>query len=761
MYELRGVRAAALGVALLISAPQLSLAQDPPPKKTQQRAEKKQQGAEKIEAEPKGETTQEKAQGDAPLKSSLYYEVMVTATRTEKDTFDIPNPVSVVSEEKIAEKNPNTVTDLLRELPGVDVNGVGTNQPRPIIRGMRGQRILLLEDGIRLNNSRQTSDFGEIPGIVDAGSLSRLEVVRGPASVLYGSDAIGGVINMITRRPGGEGGSSLGGFASYRYSSADSQGSVDLSVSGHDGPFSYIIGGSYRESEDYEAPSGSFGEIRLDDDTKVNGTGMRDDSLRARFEYVLGAEKYIFAKFERYRSHDAGFGWVDPQLLDPGDTNLLVISYPFQDVDQFTAGYRAANLACPVANSFSATVYTRNNERRFNLDLGLDLGHGLRMNIASSTFTDVETIGTRVDATKLIGDRQVLSYGIDAFQDDAVSTKLSTTSFNVPFIPSSSDDSPPLPDATYTSFGAFLQDDVAFTERFSAIVGLRAQSVTARTSLTVGLPDLEVVDSTDDALVWATNLIYKLTDEFKLVGTVGTSFRSPNLAERFFHGETPEGSGFQVRNPELDPERGFNVDLGLKYRRKNVFFEMTAFRNRIDDGIAIADITAEPTPEDPEPQATFQNINIDSLTYKGYEMLFDWAFARGWSFGVNYTHLVSQNDASPDQGVSDSFSDKLNASVRYHEPGGRYWAEYYLRHNGNQSDTVIGAGNPLGEIFPAFTVHSLRGGVRLFRGSRSTHLLGLGIENLTNELYAEFSNAQFFRPQAKRSFLVTWTVKVD
>ncbi len=760
MFTWQPVRSMLSVGLVLFSALSVTVLAQPSPAEDPSAASAAQEKAATAKADAKAKDERDAKADDEPRKTSVYYEIIVTATRTEKDTFDIPNPVSVVGSEKIAQKTPNTITDLLRDLPGVDVNGVGTNQPRPMIRGQRGQRILLLEDGIRLNNSRQTSDFGEIPGLVDVSSVRRIEVVRGPASVLYGSDAIGGVVNMITHRPRYSGPEYLTGSASYRYSSADSQGKASVNVSGHYGKFGFLVASTYRESDDYRAPSGSFGKIHLADNVRVHDTGLRDDSLNARFEWSLGENEYLFVKAERYRSNNAGFGYVAPSDFNPRDAKILRITYPFQDVDQYSLGYRANQLRARLADTVSATIYSRANKRRFNLDLEIPFFPGAGMRIASSTFTDVDTMGTRVEATKLL-DRHVVTYGLDAFRDDSTSTNDTMTSFFGFPRPSRETHTPPLPDATYTSYGVFVQDDAELTNRFSAIVGLRAQSVTAKSERTAGLPELDAAKSTDSAVVWATNLIYELSNEFKLVGTIGTSFRSPNLAERFFNGPTPEGSGFQRRNLDLEPEKGFNIDLGLKYRRERVYFELTAFRNRVKDGIAVADITAKPTPENPKPDPTFQKVNVDRLTFKGIECLFDWAFARNWSVGMNYTHLSSQNDASPHMGVSDSYSDKYNASLRYHDEAGRFWGEYHLRHNGEQSDTVIGKDNPLGNVFPSFTVHDLRGGFRLYKGPRVTHKLGLAIENLFNELYAEFSNAQFFRPQPERSFLVTWTVEVD
>src|SRR5688572_8511597 len=141
--------------------------------------------------------------------------IIVTATRGARTLSRIPGPVSVVQRRDFIERVPNTVSDLFRTLPGLDVTGVGVSQVRPQIRGQGGQRILLLSDGIRMNNTRRQRDFGELPALVDLGAIDQVEVVRGPASVLYGSEGIAGVVNIITEGPGPPGSR---GAASYGYS---------------------------------------------------------------------------------------------------------------------------------------------------------------------------------------------------------------------------------------------------------------------------------------------------------------------------------------------------------------------------------------------------------------------------------------------------------------------------------------------------------------------------------------------------------------
>jgi hemoglobin/transferrin/lactoferrin receptor protein len=691
---------------------------------------------------------------EEPKKSGLVQKVIVTATRIEEDVFQVPQPVSVVSKTEIEEQTPNTAADLLRNLPGVDVNGVGTNQPRPIIRGQRGQRILLLEDGIRMNTSRRQSDFGELPALVDVNSMDRVEVVRGPGSVLYGSDAIGGVVNMITTQaPKNDG---VNGSLNYRFSSVDSQIKAGFEAAGRNGKFGYVVGATYRNADSYEAPAGSYGDITLDDKVLVNDSGVLDETYNARFSWDFANGHELFVKAERYASEDAGFGFVEPTIIDPSASTRVALTYPFQKVNQYVVGYSGNGLDKSWVDSVETTLYVRDNERRFDQDIDITFFPGAGMEILSENFTDIETFGLRSELSKLAGSRHILTYGLDYFKDNAESTNMTTTTISFGGPPTVTvDNTPTLPNATYASYGLFIQDRIKLFDKFDAIIGGRFQDVTAKTKTTPLLPATDNFESNDSTGVWATNLIYTATDHIKIVGSFGTAFRSPNLIERFFDGPTPEGGAFQARNLDLEAETAFNVDLGFKYRRENVYLETTIFRNTIKDGIAIEDtgLIYDPGGAD---LPIYQNVNVDELRFEGVEVALDWMMTPSWTLGFNYTHLTGRNISSGlDEAIGNSYSDKYNARVRYHPLGRKFWVEYQLRRNGEQDDAAL-TSNPIGDVYPAFTVHSLHSSIRLHETRGTVHRLGIAIENLTDELYAEFSNASFFRPEPQRSLVVNY-----
>lgn len=698
-----------------------------------------------------------KKEKKATEEESLHYEVTVTATRTKRDTFETPKPVSVVNRRKIEEAAPNNVTDLLTELPGVDVNGVGANQSRPVIRGLRGQRILLMEDGIRMNNSRRQQDFGEIPGMVDISEVDRVEVVRGPASVLYGSDAIGGVINVITKFPEFDPeGSAIHGSLGYRYSSADEQNKGAVNLNGHLGKLIFMFNGNSRKANDYMAPAGSFGNITLAEDAPVLDTGVKDHGYGFQLGYNFSRKHQLFFKYDYYTAENAGFGLVEPELYSPGDARIQ-IQYPMQKVRKYVFGYENRELGFALADHISFKAYHRANERDLSMNIWAPFNipylPGAGISLQSDNYTDINTVGFRLELNKGFTNH-VITYGADMFVDNTENTDTSITTM-VGFGPPrpSIDNTPQVPNASYRSMGIFIQDDISLFNRTSLILGVRYQNVNAKTKDTVGLEGEPTVDSTDQTVVGTANLIYGVTDNLRLVFSVGRGFRSPNLIERFFNGTTPEGSGFQSRNLNLKAETSLNFDLGFKYRRRTVYFETTVFNNVVYDGIRIA-ATGNEVSGMPE----YQNVNVDKLRMRGVEVMGKYFFNFGVSLMANYTYMKSKDLDNPETPYVDTYSSKLNFDIRYDHPKKLFYVAYHLRYNGNQKDVQLGE-NPIGETIPGFTVHSISAGLTLFRNSAFPQQLGIVIGNLTNALYSEFSNASFFRPAPKRHIVLTWAAR--
>ena len=169
------------------------------------------------------------------------------------------------------------------------------------------------------------------------------------------------------------------------------------------------------------------------------------------------------------------------------------------------------------------------------------------------------------------------------------------------------------------------------------------------------------------------------------------------------------------------------------------------FRNDLEEGIRI-----QATGDTINRLPVFQNVNIDKLRFNGYELQAGLRLADMFDLSANYTSLDSKNISEPQYPVGETYASKIGFEAAYRPVGGRFSLAYALRHQGEQGD-IAAQDTPIGAVLPAFTVHSLRGSALLFqRGANRTSLL-LSVENLTNELYSEFSNATFFRPEPRRN----------
>jgi outer membrane receptor protein involved in Fe transport len=676
-------------------------------------------------------------------------EMSVTATRDLREVFRTPAPVSVVDSTTLARRTPASVTDLFFDLPGLDVNGVGPSQSRPVIRGLLGQRILLLQDGIRMNNSRRESDFGEIPSLVGLEALGRVEVVRGPASVLYGTDAIGGAVNLITRQPpAAVGPTTFHGSVGYRFQGAgESQRPFGL-LTGTAGRFSFLGYGSYRDAGSYIAPPGSFGKLTLNSGIRVRDTGVHDQNYAGQIGFALTDHSTLQARYERYAADDAGFGYVRSADLGAPSSPDIIIRYPRQGVDRVSLGYTNRSLRSALADRLDITTYYTSNARQLTFDIIIPMGPGAQGVISAHNRTDLDTWGFRLEAAKALG-KVVLTYGADGFRDRSTNTDTTTMTG---FGPPSTDPVSKTPNAVFRSLGGFVQSDFHVAPKLSLIAGVRVQDIKAETRPTPNVT-AALVSHENATVVGTLNAEYLITPNFSLVTSVGRGFRSPNLIERFFEGPTPEGSGYEVRTPDLKPETSVNLDAGVRFRGRWGTLEVFGFRNQISDAIAL-----QPTGDTVQGLPAFANVNVDKLRYLGVEANGRAIIGHGLSTVANFTVFDSKDVRDPSNPVAATYGLRIGAEARYDHPNGRFWLAYGLRHNGEQNDISVFL-SPVGSPLPAFTIMQARGGVRLFRAGRSQHSVSLVLDNIANKLYSEASNSNFFRPAPGRN--VTAAYRVD
>src|SRR5947209_16927 len=220
------------------------------------------------------------AQSDQATARELSEGLIYSVDRAPERPFDTARAVEVITAADIARKNALTLSDVLTDQPGFIKYHPTANSTTPIIRGLLGRQVLILIDGVKVNNAL----YGDTPNIdlIDVSQIERIEIVRGVVSVL-GTESLGGVINIITRRADGKG-QAIGGTIGTRYSSNGSSWAVPLNVRGQTNRFRWVAGIS-RES---------FGEVEGGKSVGVQRfTDYTHRSANLGFDYFVSAEKML------------------------------------------------------------------------------------------------------------------------------------------------------------------------------------------------------------------------------------------------------------------------------------------------------------------------------------------------------------------------------------------------------------------------------------------------------------------------------------
>ena len=640
-------------------------------------------------------------------------EVVVTATRYEVDSFSTPTPISVISEADLARRNPEKIVDVLKQEAGIEVFGEGPFRGLPVIRGLSSNRVLILVDGQRLNNSRESTEFAGIqPGLVDLSQVERIEVLRGPASVLYGSDAIGGVINIITKKAAFSGqGFALGGAVNVGYGTAaeDKRGGFELSGAGE--RLTFRLSGSAADVGNYSSAKG-----------EVPNSGMERRDLAAGMRLLLTDRSFLRADVQIVQTRDVGFPGYDPA------TSGVDISFPKFDREKLAVGYDISDWAGLSDLTLNAYYQAVAKESKRNLAFGPFFF------LNNYTTSDIDSFGFNAQGRKSAGIHR-LTFGLDAYQDRLHDETLAESPFGA-------NTEVAVPDSRQRGIGLYLQDELKVTDRLQLSVGVRGDNYTF-----VSFDDSdysgEPFDVDQSAFSGSLAARYQLTSSVSLNFLVGRGFRAPNIQERSFAGLASTGDTLILQNPDLSSETSLNVEAGFKVRYARYAGSLTLYQNRINNLIGLVFLGEDPVSH--LELARFENI--DEALLEGVEFELEAFLSDAWTAFGNVTYTRGTDQAN-DQPLSFVPPVKGVLGIRFQQP--RWWSEASMRAVDNQ-DRVPTLPEP-GTPSPGFTVFDLRAGVDI---SSAVGVIA-AVENFTDKPYREpFNN----RLEPGRNFRLSLSYK--
>ncbi|MFK5955455.1 MAG: TonB-dependent receptor [Planctomycetota bacterium] len=670
-------------------------------------------------------------------KPSLYSakEIVVIATRLAEDLFEVPRSVNIIDAQDIKERTPRTAAEALRQQPGIWIQRTGHSGGAPIIRGFMGKRVIYMFDGIRRNTASLFNGPNGFLGTVDALDIDRIEVLRGPGSVLYGSDAIGGVINVVTNEKPlyTDGGISTGGRFHTRFASADHEASArtEAYIAGQD---AYAFLGATRRS--------------IADVTSGRGGGLQDPSSwhETNFDIEGGyrlSDKQDLQIFAQSYDRPDGTRYDKPTRVTSNKRNLYGLRY------------RATDLA--FTDQATMTAYYHRQEK-LNDDptrdsLSLDTSMGLDLQLENALGNG----GSR------------LVYGLSAIADDVQKSNPQGGTRD--------------PEASWSDVAAFALTEMYVTDTVRIDVGVRVDRTRLKfdnlplneldtlvqdaiSNGELSLSDL-ALENTNTALTGGIGLSWFLNDDLAVFTNLSRAFRAPNKSDLFSFG--PFTNGFNVPSPKVDPESAWSYELGMRGQSHDSAWSATGFYTELDNAIvsepgtfngdSFIDLDGNGT-LDPGEEVYVKRNSTDKVTVQGVELQGTQYLPTRWtrsllSHGVvsvygNASWIDGKNQAT--DGPPDRlFPTNALLGVRWENsrnPRERTtWVSFESWMVDSFDDIAASrAGDPAfkndpqdrgsgllapGPRVPGFSVFTLRGGVQLNQRVSLT----LVVENLGDRLY--------------------------
>ena len=484
---------------------------------------------------------------------------VITATRTPRKILDAPRSVSLIDRERLDELQPLVPLDALRYEPGIFLEKRTTTTSDPILRGFAGRNILTLVDGNTLTTLWGEGGDGadDMYGKIDPDWVDRIEVVRGPASVLYGSNAIGGVINFLTRKPAVD--YTLEG-ADFRfrtkgtYGSAAQERHVRTEVHGAFPQFRFLLGGSRHELEDVE---GGRGLGTLDPtDSEATNWDLTVDTIPFGPEHA-----FALTYQETHQDHTKRF--YRPEQDNFNDRDALGLSYVNTDNDSFW-------------DRLEARVYSQNKQDRRRWLSGEDAG---QRGVART-----RTLSADLQLTSPLGSNHRLTYGLHWERDDGESPDDEQFTITRP----GEAKVKPAPDSIWQDHGVFVQDEWEALDRLTVIASARYDAFTFRTDVDQFYrpplegqdPELDEISEHRGVFSGGLGLVCRLTERSNLFLDYSRGYRlnAPNFGVRLL-----SDLGYLAPNPFLDPIIADQFEAGVKVAGGGYQGELAAYTTAIDN----------------------------------------------------------------------------------------------------------------------------------------------------------------------------------
>ena len=673
--------------------------------------------------------------------------ITVEAAKLPATTHELTSRVTLIDDARINKELAQNIDDLVRYEPGVDVVDQGSRFGMSgfNIRGIGGNRVRIEVDGVSTSDAFSIGSFSNASrDFIDVASLKQVEIIRGPSSALFGSDALGGVVSFVTKGPRDV----LGNDSSYfdlsaGFNSVDTSGLLSGTAAFEVGSVASLFRVNLRQGEERDngyadpldeesvnllarfdfgdagdgAPSLTLEHFSAEGLTDVDSLeGVQDFSAAFGFPYVIDTSE-VAGDDQRERSR-VSFGqeWLTGKF----GTDYLRWRAYYQDSNTTQDTFEARDTLI-----FGQPGAVERN-RSFEFDQQL---YGVEINLANEFETGwIE---------------HQLAYGIQFEQADTEQIREGTET-DLQTGESSSQVGPDLfpvrdfPKSETQSFGVYLQDRLTLGS-VSITPGLRWDSYRLTPDpdpiFTAANPGIEAVEYDDDQISPKLGIAWQISDAWQLYGQYAEGFRAPPVNDVNV-GFTNLAFGYTtLPNPDLKAEQSRGVETGVRYESDTMSWDLAGYVTRYDDFIESFQVVGF----DPINQILqFQSVNIDEVEIFGAEISGSFApgfLPEGWQFSLSAAYAEGENRAT---GVPVNSIAPLNGvfGIEYNTSTDSWGGTFLTRAAAGKKDVDNTDGDVL---LPAG--HAVFDLIGYWKPTDRTRLRA-GIFNLTDHAYTAYLDVQ-------------------
>jgi hemoglobin/transferrin/lactoferrin receptor protein len=467
-----------------------------------------------------------------------------------------------------------------------------------MIRGEGSERTLILVDGQKISENKSMDGT---PLLIAPENIERIEVIKGPASVLYGSEAIGGVVNIITKKGGDK---PLEATISETYNSATNGWNSFGSVFGNYKQFGYRISGNYSDQGDITTPGGT-----------LDNSDFETQEFDVYLDYSWQNGKIGVA----YDNYSSDINLYTPEGTVGAPLTAFQLDLPAWDREKYSAFVELDDISNFLVKA-KANAYYQDTVKEFQQNMSMYMSMPMGPPPASEFGSDTtmftennqNTIGSEIQLDWVFFDRlyQItgFNYSSDRLDADYSKEKIVNTSTFPPIMGFD-------PVGTYVTdynykaqldtYAVYIQHEWTLPANFTLTYGARNTWIKSELSDTTD-PALKEEDASDSHPVFSAGVAWSGVDGLTLRALFSQGYRVANL-QQLYIGTVHGGLGVTLPNHELDPETSNNYEFGVRYENSGLYFDLAAFRNNATDYITTQNTSAPDTRQ-------FQNIDKAETT---------------------------------------------------------------------------------------------------------------------------------------------------